>query len=69
LEAEAMPIHSRNAFRMIICTAEDAAAADHLEREAPDALVVRRIVVAPPQRDADGNVIAPARSYLGPIVV
>lgn len=65
MEAPAAP--PRPGVRLIVISADDARAAADYAEENPDTLVITRVIVSPPERDADGKVIAPARDYRGPI--
>jgi hypothetical protein len=69
LEARENPTEqTRRSFRFIIESDDNAAAAERCRQEHPDALVISRIIVWPPQRDTDENIIAPARDYRGPLI-
>ena len=57
LEDVAGPLEPQKTFRVI----DDQARVDELERQYPDALIIHRVIVDPPERDADGNIITPAR--------
>ena len=57
LEDAAGPLEPRKTFRVI----DDQARVDELERQYPDALIIHRVIVDPPKRDDNGNIITPAR--------
>jgi hypothetical protein len=57
LEAAAGPLEPQKIFQVI----DDQARVDELERLHPDALIIHRVMVLPPTRDSDGNIITPAR--------
>jgi hypothetical protein len=71
LEGRCLPVQAppRPVFSFIIKSVEDAEVAERCRRENPDALIIRNVIVWPPERDADGNITAPARDYRGPIKV
>ena len=57
LEDAAGPQEPRKTFRVI----DDQARVDELRRQHPDALIIHRIIVDPPIRNDDDNIITPAR--------
>ncbi len=57
LEDAVGPKGPQKVFRVI----DDPARVDELRRQHPDALIIHRIIVDPPIRDDDGNIITPAR--------
>ncbi len=57
LEDAAGPQEPRKTFRVI----DDQARVDELRRQHPDALIIHHVIVDPPIRDDDGNIITPAR--------
>ena len=57
LEDAAGPLEPRKRFRVI----DDQARVDELHRLHPDAFIIHRVIVDPPVRDDDGNIITPAR--------
>ncbi len=57
LETAAGPLEPQKIFRVI----DDQARVDELERLHPDAFIIHHVIVDPPIRDADGNIITPAR--------
>ena len=57
LEDAAGPLEPRKTFWVI----DDQARVDELRRQYPDAFIIHHVIVDPPTRDDDGNIITPAR--------
>ena len=57
LEDAAGPQEPQKVFQVL----DDQARVDELRRQHPDAFIIHRVIVDPPVRDDDDNIITPAR--------
>jgi hypothetical protein len=69
LEEQSGAFERRRVAKFVVDSYEDAEKVEEYHKANPDDLVIVRVIAYPPVYDAaEENIIAPARTYEGPIV-